>query len=238
MEIGIKQGFRFGSNGQWKGFFDIAVFQQDFENFIEYTFGLWGNSGNGLLDLGFRSVNTGKARVSGLEWSTMGQGELGEWEIQWLVGQTLLDPQSLTPDSIYAEFPTTAGGVSYASTSSDTTDHTLKYRIRNTFRANLNAQHTSGWTIGWNAARNTTIRNIDKAFIDIESLGLLEYGLIDWLAERPDAQWLHDIQVGRKINAQHHVELIVRNAANLNYALRPLAAEANRLWLVRYTFTP
>ena len=238
MEIGIKQGFRFGSNGQWKGFFDIAVFQQDFENFIEYTFGLWGNSGNGLLDLGFRSVNTGKARVSGLEWSTMGQGELGEWEIQWLVGQTLLDPQSLTPDSIYAEFPTTAGGVSYASTSSDTTDHTLKYRIRNTFRANLSAQHTSGWTIGWNAARNTTIRNIDKAFIDIESLGLLEYGLIDWLAERPDAQWLHDIQVGRKINAQHHVELIVRNAANLNYALRPLAAEANRLWLVRYTFTP
>ena len=48
MEIGIKQGFRFGKEGQWKGFLDIAVFQQDFENFIEYTFGVWGNSGNGL----------------------------------------------------------------------------------------------------------------------------------------------------------------------------------------------
>ena len=104
MEIGIKQGFRFGQQGQWKGFFDVAVFQQDFENFIEYTFGIWGNTGNGLLDLGFRSINTGQAQVSGLEWSTMGTGEVGQWKVQWLIGQTMLDPVSLTPDSIYATF--------------------------------------------------------------------------------------------------------------------------------------
>lgn len=239
MEIGIKQGFRFGQKGQWKGFLDVAVFQQDFENFIEYTFGIWGNSGNGLLDLGFRSINTGQARVSGLEWSTMGTGDVGEWTVQWLIGQTLLDPISLTPDSIYANFSNgSTSGVSYNSTSSDTTNNVLKYRILNTFRANLNLQHSSGWTIGWNAARNTTIQNIDKAFLDIEDLGLLEYGLIDWMDEQPNAQWLHDFQVGRKFDDRHHVELIVRNATNLNYALRPLAAEANRLWVVRYTFTP
>jgi iron complex outermembrane receptor protein len=238
MEIGLKQGYRFGAGGQWKGFFDVALFQQDFEDFIEYTFGVWGNTGNGLLDLGFRSINTGKARVRGLEWSTMGQGEVGEWDVSWLIGQTFLDPVSLTPDSVYASFPTVPGGVSYISTSSDTTGQVLKYRIRNTFRANLSLQHETGWTMGWNAARNTTIQNIDKAFLDIESLGLLEYGLIDWLGQRPQGQWLHDVQVGRKFNAQHHLELIVRNVANLNYALRPLAAEANRLWLIRYTFTP
>ena len=163
IELGIKQGFRFGSQGQWKGFLDLAVFQQDFENFIEYTFGLWGTTGNGLLDLGFRSINTGKARVSGLEWSTMGKGTMGEWSVQWLIGQTLINPQSLTPDSIYAEFPTVPGGVSYASTSSDTTGNVLKYRILNTFRANLSLEHPTGWTVGWNAARNTTIQNIDKA---------------------------------------------------------------------------
>ncbi|MCH1576544.1 MAG: TonB-dependent receptor [Flavobacteriales bacterium] len=239
MEVGLKQGFRFGQKGQWKGFFDVAIFQQDFEDFIEYTFGIWGNTGNGLLDLGFRSINTGKARVNGLEWSTMGTGEVGQWKVQWLIGQTLLDPVSMTPDSVYATFSGgSTMGVSYNSTSSDTTDNVLKYRILNTFRTNLSLQHASGWTVGWNAARNTTIQNIDKAFLDIEELGLLEYGLIDWLAERPNVQWLHDFQVGRKFNDQHHVELIVRNAANLNYALRPLAAEANRLWLVRYTFTP
>jgi outer membrane cobalamin receptor len=236
MEIGIKQGYRFG---KWKGFVDIAAFQQDFENFIEYTFGVWGNTGNGLLDIGFRSINTGRARVSGLEWSTMGKGTVGEWDVQWLIGQTLLDPVSLTPDSIYAEFSGgSTGGVSYESTSSDTTGDVLKYRILNTFRANISLQHSSGWTMGWNGARNTTIQNIDKAFLDIEELGLLEYGLIDWLNERPGAQWLHDFQVGRKFDDRHHVELIVRNAANLNYALRPLAAEPNRLWMVRYTFTP
>ena len=239
MEIGLKQGFRFGAEGQWKGFLDVAVFQQDFEDFIEYTFGVWGNSGNALLDLGFRSINTGQARVSGLEWSTMGKGTLGKWDVQWLIGQTLLDPVSLTPDSVYATFSSSAvGGVSYNSTSSDTTNQVLKYRILNTFRTNLSLQHESGWTIGWNAARNTTIQNIDKAFLDIEELGLLEYGLIDWLAAQPDAQWVHDFQCGRQFDDHHHVELIVRNAANLNYALRPLAAEPNRLWMVRYTFTP
>jgi len=239
MELGIKQGFRFGAKGQWKGFLDVAVFQQDFEDFIEYTFGVWGNSGNALLDLGFRSINTGQARVSGLEWSTMGTGAIGKWDIQWLIGQTLLDPVSLTPDSVYATFSSSAvGGVSYNSTSSDTTNQVLKYRILNTFRTNLSLQHEAGWTIGWNAARNTTIQNIDKAFLDIEELGLLEYGLIDWLAARPDAQWVHDFQCGRQFDDHHHVELIVRNAANLNYALRPLAAEPNRLWMIRYTFTP
>ncbi|MBK13194.1 MAG: hypothetical protein CL849_06635 [Crocinitomicaceae bacterium] len=168
----------------------------------------------------------------------MGEGSLGKWDVQWLIGQTLIDPVSLTPDSVYAEFPTIPGGVSYTSTSSDTTGNVLKYRICNTFRANLSLQHESGWTFGWNAARNTTIQNIDNAFLEIEELGLLQYGLIDWLDQRDDAQWLHDLQVGRKFDDRHHVELIVRNAANLNYALRPLAAEANRLWLVRYTFTP
>lgn len=235
VEIGVKQGFRFGGEGQWKGFLDVAVFQQDFEDFIEYTFGVWGNTGNGLQDLGFRSINTGRARVSGIEWSTMGTGKIGAWDIQWLVGQTLLDPVSLTPDSVYASFPTVSGGVSYASTSSDTTGHVLKYRILNTIRTNVSFKHKDGWTLGWNGARNTTIRNIDKAFLDIEALGLLEYGLIDWLANQPQAMWLHDFQAGRKFGGKHHVELIVRNAANLNYAIRPLAAEANRLWMVRYT---
>ena len=61
-----------------------------------------------------------------------------------------------------------------------------------------------------------------QAFLDIEELGLLQYGLIDWLADRKEAQWLHDIQVGRKFDDRHHVELIVRNAANLSYALRAL----------------
>ena len=241
VEVGLKQGFQFGKGGRWKGFLDVAVFQQDFDDFIEYTFGWWGTSNNPLQSLGFRSINTGKARVTGLEWSTMGEGAMGPWKVQWLIGQTFLNPYSLTPDSVYAEYSDSSpisGGVSYNSTSSDTTDQVLKYRILNTFRANLSLQHENGWTLGWNAARNTTIQNIDQAFIQIESDNIIQYGLIDWLAARPGAQWLHDFQVGRQFNDQHHVELIVRNAANLNYALRPLAAEANRLWLVRYTFTP
>jgi outer membrane receptor protein involved in Fe transport len=37
-EVGIKQGFRIG---QFLGFVDVAVFQQEYDNFIEFTFGQW-----------------------------------------------------------------------------------------------------------------------------------------------------------------------------------------------------
>ena len=35
MEFGIKQGFRFGKEGQWKGFLDLAVFQQPSGNDLQ-----------------------------------------------------------------------------------------------------------------------------------------------------------------------------------------------------------
>jgi iron complex outermembrane receptor protein len=38
-EIGLKQGFKVGS---FAGFLDLAVFRQDFKDFIEFTFGPWG----------------------------------------------------------------------------------------------------------------------------------------------------------------------------------------------------
>ncbi|MFM7725071.1 MAG: TonB-dependent receptor domain-containing protein, partial [Flavobacteriales bacterium] len=37
-EVGIKQGFKIGN---FKGYADVAVFQQLYENFIEFTFGQW-----------------------------------------------------------------------------------------------------------------------------------------------------------------------------------------------------
>jgi len=37
-EVGIKQGFKIGN---FMGYADVAVFQQNYENFIEFTFGQW-----------------------------------------------------------------------------------------------------------------------------------------------------------------------------------------------------
>jgi hypothetical protein len=77
MEVGIKQGFKIG---QFMGFIDAAVFQQRFENFIEFTFGQWGPNPNvdNMLGFGFKSLNTGKAQVRGAECSIMGSGKINQ----------------------------------------------------------------------------------------------------------------------------------------------------------------
>jgi outer membrane receptor protein involved in Fe transport len=38
VEGGIKQGFK---SGRFMGYVDAVVFQQDFENYVEFTFGQW-----------------------------------------------------------------------------------------------------------------------------------------------------------------------------------------------------
>ena len=72
-EIGVKQGFKIGEFG---GFLDVAAFRQEYDNYIEFTFGQWGPDASdfdNFLGLGFQSVNTGGARVTGFEISLTGE---------------------------------------------------------------------------------------------------------------------------------------------------------------------
>lgn len=232
-EIGLKQGFQFGREGQWKGFLDAAVFMQRFDDYIEYTFGKWG-PGTTLEDFGFRSVNTGPAQVRGWEISTAGLGSAGDWTFDWLIGHTHIDPQSLAPDSMYTTFAGTDTGVSFNNTSSNPEGNILKYRIIDGFRMNFRAEHASGWSCGWNASCNTKIQNIDLAFLELDPL--IGYGLTDWFEDRPDKMWLHGIQIGKQISPNSNIDLSVRNITNKVYSLRPLAAEPNRMFIVRYTY--
>ena len=148
----------FGKEGQWKGFLGLAVFQQDFEDFVN-TPSVWGSSGNGL-DLVPQHQH---GRPSPAWVDTRGRAT-SETTVQWLIGQTFLNPVS--PRGLGHE-PHQPEGIS-ANTSSDTTDHVLKYAPQH-LPCQPSLQHDR-WTFGWNAARNTSIQNIDKAFLDIEEL--------------------------------------------------------------------
>ena len=89
-EIGIKQGFKIG---EFKGFIDIAAFQQEFRNFIEFTFGQWvpvpvTNLNELTSAIGFKSLNTGGAKVQGAEISIMGTGNIRKTRFDVLAGYT------------------------------------------------------------------------------------------------------------------------------------------------------
>ncbi|MBM3417726.1 MAG: TonB-dependent receptor, partial [Bacteroidetes bacterium] len=150
-EIGYKQIVQIGQN--WKGYFDVAGFINEYSNMTEFTFGVynpltgdkltWLGYGvaspedsaiwNGLTAqgvtfnqcVGFKAVNAEKARIAGVEFSFNSQGRIGPIEVTSLIGYTYMNPISLNTDSIYKQ------------TFSDTSTNILKYRFRHMAKSDI-----------------------------------------------------------------------------------------------------
>ena len=110
-EIGIKQGLK---SGNWVGFLDFAAFIMQYDDMMEFNFGNWGDTINYSQDpltsdlivegVGFKSVNVGKTRVSGIEFSLTGTGNITkDLNLNILAGYTYMNTKSLEPNVVYYE---------------------------------------------------------------------------------------------------------------------------------------
>ena len=254
-EIGFKQGFKIGN---FLGYVDFAVFQQEYKNFIEFTFGQWKyvrplasfedlpRFQNDLTNsIGFKSVNTGRAKIKGAEFSVMGEGKIGQVKLQLLAGYTYTLPVSTSPDFVYGKpsngaepslkIPAT---YSYITTSSDTTNNILKYRMQHLVRADIAAT----WKfllLGVSARYNSYMQNIDRAFEDLEGLPLAAFnpGIVKWREQHRQGDYVIDTRFGYSINEKHRISLIVNNVLNREYSIRPLAVEESRFTMLQYLLT-
>ena len=229
VEGGVKQGFR---TGGFTGYVDAVVFQQTIDRFVEFTFGTW-SSAPGLAGLGFRSVNTGGARITGMEFEVAGKGNIGKLEITVLMGYTHTTPISTTPNEAYA-LSSNANPVpiSYRTASYDTTDHILKYRVRSLFRSDLGLKWKK-FTGGVSVRYNSHVRNIDKAFIDFDNPAVLPTGAKGWMLTHTTGDWIVDARMGYQLTPQVKAALIAMNISNEVYSIRPMAIEAPRSWQVQ-----
>jgi outer membrane receptor protein involved in Fe transport len=237
VEGGIKQGFKIGS---FMGYVDVVAFQQDFDRFVEFTFSQWvpGTLQN-LYGLGFRSVNTGGARITGAEVEVAGKGKLGAVEISLLLGWTHTTPVSTTPDEPYAYSVPNFGQplpVSYSNSSYDTTDNILKYRVRDLVRSDIGVvwkQLSAGFSVRY----NSHVRNIDRVFVDLDagppSPDILPVGASEWMRTHTTGDWLVDARLGFKLTSQLKASVIVSNLSNEVYSIRPMSIEAPRSWQIQ-----
>ncbi len=229
VEGGIKQGFKLG---RFMGYVDAVVFRQEFEDFIEFTFGQWApNQGfANFLGLGFKSLNTGGALVTGYELELTGKGHVGRAEVTVLLGYTHTRPVSTTPDLVYAtnEVPGSFWpSATYTNTSSDPTDNILKFRVQDLFRSDVQVQF-GRFAPGFSLRYNSHVRNIDQAFLFIDQPILVPTGITQWMAENTTGDLLVDIRVGLKLSRQAKIAFIVNNLTNEVYSIRPLSIEAPR----------
>ncbi len=237
-EIGIKQGFKFK---KFYGYLDVSTFWQEYQNTVEYLFGFWSPTYQPAV-AGFKFVNTGRSRVTGVDVSLTGQAKWGKAsELNVLAGYTYVMPVSLEPDRVFAEDynPSGNGEFSYLSTSVNPRKNILKYRFRHTAKVDISYGYKF-FSIGMSGRFFSKVENVDKAIFDFEEATKNIGGNFppilyrDYYYNNNKDRFIIDARIGFQISEVSKISLIANNLFNVTYSLRPLKAEAMRSVLLQY----
>lgn len=223
-ELGVKQGVKLGN---WNGYLDVAGFWTEYSNMMEFTFGLYRQDTTvpaSLKDLGFKSINVGHARITGIDLTFTGQGRLWKIPTTILIGYTYTDPVDLVTDSTYLANKSTA-------------DNILKYRYYNSVKGDVEFD-LGMFLVGLTYVYTSNMINIDKKFegylIDGWTNTAILPGLKEYRQEHNKGYHVLDLRVGFTPNEFSKINLLVKNVLNAEYMSRPGFIEAPRNIALQY----
>ncbi len=237
-EIGVKQGLKFG---KIYGYFDVAVFWQEYQNTIEYLFGFWGDPAvNPSSTFGFKFVNTGKSRVLGIDASFSGKAKISKKvELTFMAGYNYIVPTTLNPELIYT-YDELNRPYSYNSTSLDSTSKILKYRFLHNVKGDFEFKIAKKLAIGFSVKYFSKILNMDSAIEEFENGTTGPYiqdiRYMDYFNSHRFGNWIFDARISYDISEKHKIAIISANIGNRVYSLRPLKIEQPRTIMLQYTF--
>lgn len=197
-EAGVRQGFRISN---WYGFVDAALFRMEYDNMIEFTFGVYKpDTANfpTLDDVGFKSQNVGKARITGFEIDLTGNGRIGKVPLKLFMGYTYMNPQDLSADTIAI----------------------LKYRYKHSFKGNIEFNFKR-FSTGLSFIYRSFMERIDKAFEE-KILGVEIFpGLKDYREKNNTGDVVFDVRASWLFTPAARISLIAKNIFNKEYMGRP-----------------
>ncbi len=167
-ELGIKQGFALGV---LKGFVDAAYFYTEYDNMVEFNFGLWrarpSNPQNPFNNVGFTTFNIGKASVSGIDLGINAAINTNKTEWLFMVGYTYSNPVMLSPNDVFAyDSSAQKKPYSYNFTSTDTVGNPLKYRYNHLVKFDVQFNYHKKLMLGASMRYNSWMQNIDRVFVE------------------------------------------------------------------------
>ncbi len=240
-ELGIKQGFKFLN---YYGYLDVAVFQQDYNNTIEYLFGFWDSTYTFAIG-GFKFLNTGKSRIEGVDISVNGKAQLIEnLTMTTMFGYNYIKPKSLEPDYVFAKDYNPVGNheFTFRNTSVNSKDNILKYRFLHSVKADIEFNY-KGFAPGLGMKYFSKIVNLDKAIEDFERATIAAGGsmqpimYMNYYYNHNNGNVILDLRLSYSFNNMHKVSVTANNISNRWYSLRPLKAEAMRSIMFQYSLT-
>ena len=201
-EVGIKQGIRIS---KWNAYFDVAAFLTEYKEMIEFTFGFYPDSGHvpTINDIGFKALNVGNARISGVDLSITGTGKLFGIPLTLLAGYTYIMPLDLNiPDSASIE------------------EKYLKYRNIHSVKADAESKYKR-FTLGLTFIYNSRIKRIDAVFLDSLFGELILPGFPGYWAKHNNGYAILDGRFMIDITKTVTIAFLAKNIFNKEYMGRP-----------------
>ena len=221
-EIAIKQGMKIGN---WMGYFDAAAFIMEYDDMMEFSFGQWeifeSNENPGY---GFKSINVGETKISGLEISLSGQGKLNEdLIVNILGGYTYMNPISLDTSEVYAQTPDPFDpdsliDITYGNSSSDPS--VLKYRYQHIAKIDIELIYKK-FSLGSSYRYNDFQKNIDAIFASQLFATSIVSGINEAREKFKNGDFIVDIRTSYQLNDITKISLVINNLFNREYMSRP-----------------
>ena len=203
-EIGLKQGIKIKG---FKGLIDIALFQSEYQDMLEFTF-------SNSLSIGFQSQNVGNTIIRGVDFSIMGEGNLfPRFPLRGLIAYTYLDPK-------FQDFG------EFEKNNSSSEENILKYRYKHTGKLDIETIFPK-FNIGVAGFYYSNLEAIDRIF------GLFIAGLEDYRAENNSPFAIWNVRMSYMFKGKYKVSVHGNNLFNKEYTLRPALIEAPRHFTLR-----
>jgi len=219
-EIGLRQGVKISS---WQGFLDISGFMTAYQDMMEFSFG--GADPDNRVD-GFQSGNIDDTRIAGGEISFMGQGDLFGLPTTLLAGYTYIDPK-------YQDF------TEQVQMNSTSDQNVLKYRFRHTAKLDAETKIKDKLSIGVSLQYNSKMEALDIYFYDLGKFLLPEFldgivpggredilGIKAYRDQFDNGSLVLDLRMAYNITPETKFSVIMKNATNRAYTVRPALMEA------------
>ncbi len=257
-EVGYKKAFK-SKKGDWKGFFDAAIFMMDYNDMTEFQFGLHGPNDLGdsvdivefitnLEYLGFKANNVSRARIAGWEVSSFAEGKIGMFPVRFWTGYTYSYPGDLSDDPSQRKAGQYIKNMfrAFALKADDPlVNSILNFRALHVARLDLEMDYKS-LTLGTSLNYNGYMYNVDDFFKgegDVAEWGILLSpelaGIVESLTEfrsnRAKGDLVWDIRASYRFKKKHQLDLGINNVLNRQYAVRPLKMNAPMTFNMRYS---
>ncbi len=232
-EIGAKQGFKVG---EWKGFLDVAAFWTEYQNMMQFTYNVnWADTAQkrqGIVVRGFKSINVGQARISGVDITLVGKGKLTkDIDITLLSGFTHMNPLNLN----YLDFKNYNKEINQFTEDTTINNNILKFRFKNIAKVDVQVDYKK-LSVGVSYRYNSFMTNIDplfetSAFATTSGSG----GMKEFRQLHNRGDHVVDTRLSYRINDNNKIAFLCNNVLNRLYALRPGVLETPRTFVLQYS---